>query len=137
MPKGFRTEVGSKPELAELFNVVEHNSRDYPPRTRRNVADSDATIVVGNTASRGSQLTIRYCDEQDKPYCTISFTSAFPSFSVQTAGVKARELAAWLTLHDIHVLNVAGNRESGNPGIQAFTRKLVAATLTLVQAKET
>ena len=44
MPMGFLTLDGPQPDLAKLYGLQEHSSASYPPRTRRNVQQSDATI---------------------------------------------------------------------------------------------
>ena len=48
-PRGWRICLpdgsdGSDPELGTKFGLVEHDSYDYPPRTRQNVTDSDGTV---------------------------------------------------------------------------------------------
>ena len=39
------------------------------------------------------------------------------------------EFRGWLTNHKIRILNVAGNRESQNPGLQEFTRTFLISAL--------
>jgi len=110
-PKGWRIclpdgKDGSNPGLAE-FGLVEHASRDYPPRTRQNVADSDGTVWFGYENSGGGLLTARTCAHLGKPF--------FPNPS-PTA------LRDWVQHQGIEVLNVAGNRASDfNPDIESVT----------------
>jgi hypothetical protein len=80
----------------------------YPPRTRANVADSDATIWFGSTQSRGYATThhAALAREPDHPFLVV--------FGGLTRPSVVRD---WLATHRPRVLNVAGNRESGNPGI--------------------
>jgi hypothetical protein len=71
-PKGWRICLpdgsdGSDPSLAEL-GLVEHALREYPPRTRQNVADSDGTVWFGYVDSPGGKLTVRTCRKLKKPY---------------------------------------------------------------------
>lgn len=109
-PRGWRTQDGSTPELA-LFGLTEDDSPAYPPRTRKNVANSDGTLFFGNSSSPGGRLTIRYCRELEKPYFTVLWPD--PGQVVD----KLPVFRAWLAAERIHVLNVAGNREHTNPGI--------------------
>jgi hypothetical protein len=114
-PRGWRIclpsgEDGANPNLSQ-FGLIEHESREYPPRTQQNVADADATVWFGYTDSPGGRLTIKTAQELNKPYI---FT---PS---------PQELRRWLEEERVGVLNVAGNRLSPeNPGIQ----QLVFATI--------
>ena len=98
-PKGWRIynpdgSDGSDPSLAE-FGLVEHSSRDYPPRTKQNIIDSDGTVWFGRTESFGGKLTIGTAKKSGKPIII---------------NPTAEELRNWIAEHDIKILNVAGNR---------------------------
>ena len=45
MPRGFRTHFGNDPDVGALYGATESASRDWPPRTRENIRNSDATII--------------------------------------------------------------------------------------------
>jgi hypothetical protein len=108
MPKGFLTEDGPRPEFAGLYGAVELDSAEYPPRTRANARDSDATIWLGSIGSRGF-VTTHDAALARSPRCP---------FPICYRGVTTpSEVAALIGAHGIRVLNVAGNRESSNPGI--------------------
>ncbi len=113
-PPNFMTENGTNDGLKD-FGLVEGapDARIWPRRTWKNVHDSDGTVLFGNTGSPGSRLTIRYCKTCPRPYICNP-----------TPG----ELYSWVVGHNIEVLNVAGNRESTNPGICEKVRN------TLVEA---
>lgn len=106
-PKGWRICLpngsdGSDPSLA-AFGLKEHDSRDYPPRTKLNVIESDGTVWFGYENSRGGRLTLSTAKAHGKP------TIVNPT---------AEELRAWVEQHQIEELNVAGNRASDfNPDI--------------------
>jgi len=118
-PPDFMTEVGPDLSLKKLGLVEgEPDPRVYPKRTRKNVKNSDGTLLIGNTTSPGSKLTLRYCNELDKP----RLINPTPS------GLKW-----WIDHHKIEVLNVAGNRESKNPGIQKETFTLLYSVLGGIQ----
>lgn len=110
-PRGWRTETGPAPWLAKL-GLQEHASPSYPPRTLANVLLGDGTLIFGDEASPGCRLTRRLCRENDKPCFVIPWSSRVPTQSPVTA------FQAWLARHDIQVLNVAGNREASQPGIE-------------------
>jgi hypothetical protein len=100
---------------------METASRDYPHRTKRNVLDSDGTLVLtrGRPAG-GTALTIRIAAEHGKP-CLVLDLNRPPDAQ------RARD---WGGAHHIRVLNVAGARESEDPGIHeqtiAFLRTLLS-----------
>ena len=115
-PRGWKTESGSNPALAN-FGLKEHASPDYPPRTKLNVDQSDGTFWFGNPHSRGGKLTLRTARAAGKPDFIVDWRSGqdFP-------GDDFPDFRSWLRKHKIKVLNVAGNRESSQPGIQEATR---------------
>jgi len=114
-PPNYRTEEGPDFSLRN-FSLVEgeYDPKVYPKRTKRNVEDSDGTLLVGSTTSPGTRLTIRLCEELDKPY----IVNPTPS-----------RLRDWLEGNSIEVLNVAGNRESKRPGISEETSELIQEAL--------
>src|SRR2546422_5370938 len=46
-PKGWLTEIGPQEALLRSFGLLECEEDGYPARTRRNVIDSDGTLVIG------------------------------------------------------------------------------------------
>ncbi len=112
IPKGRRAEDG---RLPDRYPLIELASRDYEPRTRRNVSESDATLVLYHgTMTPGSDLTVRIAIGLKRPYLAIDLSKD-----------RTDQLAlATLWLSDqinkcprTCVLNVAGSRESSAPGI--------------------
>ena len=102
IPKGFRTEDGDKPSLGLTYDLKETKERDYPPRTKLNVAHSDGTIIFAEKESRGSILTQNTCRKLSKPYWI---------------NPNVDEIRVFITEHEIEVLNISGNRESVSLGI--------------------
>jgi hypothetical protein len=119
MPRGFLTEAGPRPEFAEHYGAREVPSAEYPERTRANVRDSDATLWFGTTDSRGARTTFGACERLGK-----SCVRVYPG-----ALTRPLHIAEWIREHKIKVLNVAGNRASGNPGIGARVERSLAAVL--------
>lgn len=108
MPCGFKTELGPRPWMATMYGMVEHHSPLYQPRTKVNVQAADVTFVFGETTSPGSKLTLSFLGGLRKLYA-VNPTVA--------------EIQAW-NLAGRHV-NIAGNRESSNRGIEAYVYRLL------------
>jgi hypothetical protein len=111
-PAGWRTEIGPAPWLSG-YGLKEHPSRDYPPRTRQNVEDANGVLLVGNPTSPGSRLTQRYAVACGIPIFPVAWKTGMPKVP-QAVVVAFQE---WLAYDEVTVLDVAGNRESTNPGI--------------------
>lgn len=96
-PKGYITENGNDYSLKD-FNLIEHSSSKYPPRTRQNVKESDGTVYIAtDIKSRGLKLTEKISKGQNKPFILNPTIEQFVDF------VKD---------NNINVLNIAGNRGS-------------------------
>ena len=105
--------LAAYPKLAAITEA------DPSVRTRLNVTDSDATLIVwdGRTPSPGTQLTIEIAEDLGRPLLV-------------TAG-DADGTRVWLSgFSPPIVLNVAGPRESGCPGTYARTAQLLRSVLT-------
>jgi hypothetical protein len=122
MPRGFLTVDGPRPEFAEQFGAVQMSSESYPWRTEQNVRDADATVWFGETTTSGANATIGACRGHGKPCFLVSPSASF----------EPSHLAAWLTQYQVRVLNVAGNRESDEPGIGAHVERFMEQVLELL-----
>jgi hypothetical protein len=107
MPHRFLTEDGPRPEFAVQFGAAEMPTESTTARTERNVQDSDATLWFGETTTTGAHDTVGACLNFRKPCLPIA-----PSASFEPA-----QVAAWIIENHVKILNVAGNRESLEPGI--------------------
>jgi len=125
-PKEWWTEMGSDEQLLRSFGLVECSEAGYDARTRKNVLDSDGTLLLGSYASGGSAMTARIASEAGRPFFHVPFPRATDEESLERTSAEFRE---WLKHFRIHVLNVAGNRESQNPGLQEFTRRFLVSAL--------
>ena len=126
-PKGWRAENGEIP-VAFRARMQEHASTNYIQRTRQNVVDSHATLILTDAYPLGGG-TLRTRD-----FCTNLMRSHLVvSFGETDAVEKVRK---WLgqffaAAHPVpFVLNVAGPRESKSPGIQARTQRFLIDVLT-------
>jgi Circularly permutated YpsA SLOG family len=125
MPKDYLTEDGHRPDFRRHFGAREHRSPMYPPRTFANVALADATLIVAPSGdSRGTDLTISACARLDKPYRVVRPLQAEPDdFELVQLLDRPGAIARWLRRNVERrpiALNVAGSRESKNPGIGAW-----------------
>jgi hypothetical protein len=122
-PQGWLTEAGPQEALLRGFGLSECPEAGYPARTRQNVLDADGTLLVGLFDTGGSALTAAVAQDERRPMFHLAFTAGTPREK------QCEEFRRWLRQHDVRVLNVAGNRESECPGIQAFTRSFLIAAL--------
>ena len=116
MPKGWKTQTGSRPDWGKKYGLTEHGSPKYPPRTRKNVTDSDVTILFGDMNSSGCKLTIRYCKQYDKTYYIVNFYGHTFNINEEVSGI-----VSFLLEEQPKVINIAGNRENSNKGVSKFT----------------
>ena len=121
-PQDWLTEDGPQQELLSGFGLKECAEPGYSPRTRANVLNSDGTLLVGQYQRGGSALTHQIAEHAGKPIFLLAFASRPDSSRVE-------EFRFWLLRHKVHVLNVAGNRESQSPGIREFTRDFLIQAL--------
>lgn len=104
-PKGRQAEDGSIPSH---YPLQETPSPKPSQRTEWNVRDSDGTLVLtcGNPTG-GTALTIRLGKHHHRPHLVIDLNTH----------PKPSEAFPWLIQHNIHVLNIAGPRQSTFPAI--------------------
>ena len=132
-PKGFRTENGSNPDLGSVYGLQEHSSDKYPPRTMANVDFSDGTLSFLFRNSPGTKYTIGYCHTQQwVPRPTTKIDGYRPVLVISRITDKTiDEIRSFITENNIHVLNVAGHRESSYPGIQDRVSDLLQKALRI------
>jgi hypothetical protein len=106
------------------YPVVAIDAADPSARTRRNVEDSDATLILCHGGlSGGTLLTARLCETLARP-CLIVDAEAS---GIPEAVRRARDFTG---RHQIEVLNVAGPRQSGWPGGVDYARSVIRGLLT-------
>lgn len=95
------------------YALTELASRAYLQRTRRNVEDSDGTLILNLGELEGGTLaTLRFAERLKRPVLVVQADEPPPEESV-------REVARWLREVNIATLNIAGPRESKRPGTYA------------------
>jgi Circularly permutated YpsA SLOG family len=128
-PKGRRAEDGAIPSR---YPLAETASPTYSQRTKRNVRDSDGTLILSRGQPRGGTLlTQRTALELGKPCLSIDLG----------APAALAEIREWLDHNAVGVLNVAGPRESQSHGITLeatrLLHELLAGRRTLPKAART
>lgn len=109
-PKGRRAEDGVIPAS---YPLQETGSGDYAERTRLNVLDSDGTLILSTgELDGGTALTAELAGLNDKPCRIVQLDETTDTVDV----------IGWLREHRIQTLNVAGPRESQQPGIHEQAR---------------
>lgn len=120
-PKGWRAEDGEIP-LIYRERMRCSSSADYGMRTRLNVQDSDGTLIISfaEELTGGSEYTRKQCHEvQKKPYVHLVLPERGKT---RVPDEVAAEIRKWVAGSRINILNVAGPRESKEPGIQEAVR---------------
>jgi hypothetical protein len=103
-PRGRRAEDGV---IAARYPLKETPAAEYAVRTEWNVRDSDGTLILTvGPPTGGTRLTKSCAKRLGKPCLVVDFGDP--------GGTSA--VAEWLRSHRINVLNVAGPRESTQPG---------------------
>jgi Circularly permutated YpsA SLOG family len=125
MPKGFLTEEGPQRYFADLYGAKEMPTAWYPARTEQNVQDSDGTIWFGTTDTAGAKTTLNACERFKRPLMLVEpYRSILPA-----------DVVIWLRRNpQITRLNVAGNRESKNPGIGERVERFLTVVFKRVNA---
>lgn len=115
-PRGRRAEDGP---IAERYALLETESASYAERTRRNVREADATLIltVGPLAG-GTLLTQRVATAAGKPCLVTRLDSPY-------AQGEAQRILEWLGADALLVLNVAGPREQSRPGVHALASAMM------------
>ncbi len=117
-PRGRQAEDGLIPLKYQLTELTQGG---YRQRTRRNVEESDGTLIVNLGALDGGSLaTEAFAQKTGKPILVVQLDSGV---SMELAA----SVATWLRLHTIKTLNVAGPRESKRPGIHHRTVEFLEA----------
>ncbi|MCB1919770.1 MAG: hypothetical protein KDJ28_07315 [Candidatus Competibacteraceae bacterium] len=87
---------------------METLERNYPVGTRRNVEDSDGTLILNQgPLDGGTALTVKLARKIGKPCWIVALEE----------GIEPATFQDGLTAHPITVLNLAGPRESKQPGV--------------------
>ena len=118
-PKGGRSEDGV---IDKVYGLQETESSDYQPRTRKNIEDSDGTLILWRPPmGRGTQLTMKLCKQLKKPHLVLNLEE----------NPDPKAIRHWIEEFNISTINVAGGRESKHPGIYRQATRLLIETLII------
>ena len=124
-PNGYKAEDGRIPE--KYAKAMLEHSGGYVKRTKANVSDSDATLIISpSPLTSGSALTMGFAAILKLPVVHVA---------LELSGKEqVEEIRRFLSrVHEQHpepwVLNVAGPRESRRPGLQQFVGKTLFEAL--------
>lgn len=111
-PAGRRAEDGRIPSR---YPLEETPSPEYEERTVWNVRDSDATLILcrGEPAG-GTLLTLEEAASRGKPVMVVD-----------PRKLRVSAVRDWLREHEIARLNIAGTRESEEPGVYGDARNVL------------
>ena len=112
-PKGRRAEDGIIPSR---YTMQETESKEYKQRTKWNVRDSDATLIISLLPKLvgGSLFTHEYTKEITKP-----------SLHVYPKSKWHKQIRNFIEKNSIQILNVAGPRRSGKENIDQFVYEVL------------
>jgi len=120
-PAGRKAEDG---RIADKYPLQETNQENYEMRTRLNVRDSDATLILFRKIfDEGTLLTERMAEMLQKPVLTVDL-----ELNVED---NLEKVVSWLKKQRPEVLNVAGPRESNSPGIYLAAYEFLKKVLLL------
>ena len=109
-PFEYKTLVGNRSKFLKDYCNLRESEGQYRLRTLENVLMADATLIFARSfSSPGTKLTIKYCDENEKPCMLID--SLLGSTLLDATVTWLRDLP------DLSILNIAGNSESSSPKI--------------------
>jgi hypothetical protein len=117
IPRGRLAEDG--PIDLHYAELTELKSDDYAARTRRNVRNADATLIIcPGLPEGGTALTERIACEIGRPVLVVDIDN-------ETSSTAIDRMRAWLDSLAPAVLNIAGPRESRYPGLYARVRDIL------------
>ena len=104
-PRGRKAEDG---RIDERYQLRETEAAEYHVRTEMNVQAADATLILSvGPLTGGTRLTETFARRHGAAYRILNVNEP----------IDYPALRAWLTEKQVAVLNVAGPRESSQPGV--------------------
>lgn len=125
-PHGFLTTRGPDPSLAAFgLREIELGTPTamYIARTKRNVTDSDGTVVFQLHASPGTTKTVEFCrtGKWSGPATGPAYRPCLTISNLDNPRTP-NHIAEWIVAARIRRLNVAGHREGPDVGAEFATR---------------
>ncbi len=106
-PRGRWAEDGP---ISSLYPLQETPSEEPAQRTEWNIRDSQGTLILhAGEVTGGTHLTLELVRQYREPVLVLDLTR----------GPAPGQVRLWVANQEIHILNIAGPRESESPGIYA------------------
>jgi hypothetical protein len=122
-PHGRRAADGVIPEK---YPMTETHGKNYQTRTKWNVCDSDATLIIcQGEPTGGTALTIQICKDIPKPYMVYQLDDEDPSAVLK-----------WLKGYNVDLLNIAGPRELKSRPVYDRTHKFLGELFALMRQND-
>jgi len=107
-PKGRKAEDGA---ISSIYQLNEMATVHYLKRTKQNIVDSDATLILNfGDLGGGTLRTIQLAEQLNKPFITVQLDRDDLANQIEETYNWIREVCG-------DRLNVAGPRESKRPGV--------------------
>jgi hypothetical protein len=120
-PRGRLAEDGPLPQE---YRLRQTSTAEYSERTRLNVRDSDATLILNEGPMEGGTwLTLEFAESLQRPVQVLQLDD--PTIDAP------RAILDWLQQGHFASVNVAGPRESSRPGIYQRVFQLLDECATL------
>jgi hypothetical protein len=104
--------------IPDRYPLIETRSNDVHVRTQRNVECSTATLVLTRGSPMGgTRYTVEIAESMRRPILVVDLATAHRD--------PVADIVRWLGEVKPAVLNVAGPRESGAPGISTQSMRLL------------
>ena len=126
-PKGRLAEDGTIPAHYQLSELA---SPEPLARTRRNVIESDGTLILGmGPLAGGTRSTLELCERHRKPYLLLDARELCESDGSEPRPRALEALEQFVAKHRILTLNVAGPRASEAPEAYRVAHRYLASWL--------
>ncbi len=119
-PAGRRAEDGP---IDSRYPLTETKTSDYLERTRLNVKDSDASLIIYfDKVEGGTKKTRAICEQLGKPFLLLDMSSLDEEHALSV-------LHQFIQENNVRSLNVAGPRASKQAQAHSVTHSLISSLL--------
>lgn len=126
-PEGRKAEDGTIPDI---YPVQELPGGGYDERTRKNVQDSDGTVIIYfSSLSGGTEQTLRYCLSEHKPYLLVDAQE-------MSAERAAERIVGFIHGLEGNCLNVAGPRAGSEHRAYDYAKTAIKHAIEIFSQRE-
>jgi hypothetical protein len=114
--------------IPEHYPLIETRSNDVHVRTQRNVECSSATLVLSRGSPMGgTRYTVEIAESMRRPLLVVDVSKGDRD--------PVQDIVLWLEQVKPAVLNVAGPRESGAPGVTEQATRILRESFARANAQ--